>query len=84
MNGRYRIPAGGHQKTHLPPLMTLKELAEQFGVSVYSLAALMRSDANAPKCIRRCATADTTKAYYVPAEVRKWWRDRGEHKPQAH
>ena len=70
---------------HLPPLRTCKEFAEEFGMSVHQLAATLRnSKANPPEPIlrNRCAAGSTHSTWYVPAEMRAWWKRHNEMKEQ--
>ena len=60
------------------PLRTGKEMAEEFGISYKSLAALLGCDKNSPKpelnMHNHSATAGVV--WYRPTEMRKWWKSR--------
>lgn len=66
------------------PVRSLKELAQLFGVTSHSLAALIDKDPNAPKpSIARgeygpgrenfCETTKSRHNYYVLSEMTAWW-----------
>ena len=64
-----RVKSGGAHK----PKKTLKELADEFGVSIYKLAGMMRRP-DAPKFLFKHKNAQgVNNAWYDPQEVRKWY-----------
>lgn len=69
-----RIRAGGGRK----PLRSLKELAEEFGVTPNSLKMKMQHDPEAPKPKYATGGSSTTRrnTWFDPEEVRKWWKAR--------
>ena len=63
------------------PLRTIKELADEFGVSSRSLAKRMYADPDGPRRIFRHHSGGGSSDYrtksvswYNPVEVRRWWR----------
>lgn len=63
-----------HDRTHRQPLMTTKELADEFGVSVQTLAALLAAR-NGPKPELKTHSLQVRSTWYAPAKVRKWWKE---------
>lgn len=57
------------------PLRSKQEMAEEFGISMQSLAGLMRTHAGAPKpCITHGTPSTKTKIeHYDPREMRAWY-----------
>jgi len=62
------------------PLRSLKELAEEFGVTRQSLHATMRHDPNSPKpqYFTGGGKRKTQNTWFDPDAVRKWWKERKE------
>lgn len=54
------------------PLLTATEMAEQLGVSMQSMLRYMRYH-NGPTHEIVSKGNSTTKTYFKPSEVRKWW-----------
>lgn len=67
-----RIDAG----VKLPPLRTLAEMAEEFGVTSRSLTVTMQHYPGAPAPVQqlKSTTTRTGKTWYEPAAMRKWWQ----------
>lgn len=59
----------------LPPLRTLSEMADEFGVTPRSLTVTMRHYPGAPEPMQQLkSTATRTgKTWYDPDAMRKWW-----------
>ena len=63
----------------LPPLRTITEMAEEFGLTSHQLAGLMcRSELNPPQPRIKSHGRRVTNTYYNPAEVRAWWKRHNE------
>lgn len=71
-----RVRAGGGRK----PLRTFKELADEFGVPVTTLAGYIGRDPTAPKLIMRTGNRNKTVSWYDPDAMRAWWAARNEGK----
>lgn len=59
----------------LPPLRTLREMADEFGISYQSLIATMKHFPGAPEStmkVRNNATGENT--WYEPVAMRRWWK----------
>ena len=71
-----RIRNGGGRK----PLRSLRELADEFGISVPALSATMRHDPNGPKAryFMGGGKRNTQNTWFDPDDVRKWWKERKE------
>lgn len=58
-----------------PPLRTLKEMAEEFGVPCAELASLLRHRDGPDARMDTTRSASNGKAHwYEPGEMRKWWK----------
>jgi hypothetical protein len=65
-----------HRGAPREPLRTVTELAAEFGVHPTTLwRYLRRTDAPAPVFGRNRPRQKWAKSYFVPSEVRKWWRE---------
>lgn len=69
-----RVKNGGRRK----PLISLKEMADEFGVPFKSLQGILARAKGAPKPIfssggQKSSTPRNT--WYDPQECRKWWRE---------
>ena len=60
----------------LPPLRTLSEMADEFGVTPRSLTVTMGYYPGAPEPMQQLkSTATRTgNTWYDPAAMRKWWK----------
>jgi hypothetical protein len=68
-----RVRKGGAHK----PLRSKKELADEFGVSTYTLSGIMKSDPSSPRPRYSTGTSLTGRnTWFDPDEVRKWWKAR--------
>lgn len=72
---------GGSKKIHgvaRPPLRTLHEMADEFGVSAQSLANTINRDASAPQSQLKHANgaAGQRTVWYEPKALRRWWQAR--------
>lgn len=82
---KHKVTAGDVRRLYhgknLPPLRTVTELAQEFGLTLRQLALLLGQDKDAPKPVFRhgCA-AGARNTWYKPSEMRAWWRRRGEPK----
>lgn len=62
---------------HRPPLRTMGEMAEEFGVSARALSALVWHDPNAPKPKYRVGSHTASKSTWIePNALRAWWEQR--------
>lgn len=60
------------------PLRTLKELAEEFGVTPTSLKMRMRYDPEGPKPVMHTLGTGTQRnTWFDPEQVRAWWKVEG-------
>ena len=66
-----RIKKNGARK----PQRTLKELAEEFGVTPQFLSAQLRKDKNGPRPTHATLTNSIRNTWFRADEVRKWWKD---------
>lgn len=65
-----------------PPMRTLAELAEEFGVDIKRLRhCVTMRNAPAP-LVHKSGTAANTR-YYVHADMRKWWKSINQGEPNA-
>lgn len=65
-----RIQNGGRRK----PLRTLKEMSEEFGITLVSLAMLIKNR-NGPKAKYSTGLSSTKRnTWYDPDELRAWWK----------
>jgi hypothetical protein len=56
------------------PLRSARELAEEFGVSIFKLATLIKTrNGPAPK-IKHRQGAIVKNTWYDPKEIRTWWK----------
>lgn len=71
-----RIRNGGARK----PLRSLRELADEFGISVPALSTTMRHDPNGPRpqYFTGGGKRKTQNTWFDPDDVRKWWKERKE------
>ena len=69
-----RTHSGGARK----PLRSLRELAEEFGVSWHSLNAAMRHDPDGPRAKYQTGNHGVKNTWFDPDAVRKWWKERKE------
>lgn len=60
----------------MPPLRTVKELADEFGVSCGCLSGLLAND-GAPKSTFSTRAGTTKATWFNPTEVRVWWKALG-------
>lgn len=72
MTFKWKIPQRGQGLGR--PLMTAKELADEFGVSVHKFGSLL-GNYNGPKqkTNNRGSGTSFTNSYFDPVEVRRWW-----------
>ncbi len=66
------MPPGGKREKK-KPLMTGKELAEEFGISPTKLGMLVNGDADAPKP----KLVTVRHIWYDPVAMRSWWKNIG-------
>lgn len=57
------------RKQHNEPLVSVKDLAQEFGVTVQALSAFMQHH-NGPKH----EIVSSRGTYFKPTEVRRWWK----------
>jgi hypothetical protein len=60
-----------------PPLRTVTEMAEEFGVSLQVLMAHLsqkKNDCPSAKCSFARTRLVSGKTYYDPTELRAWWK----------
>ena len=61
-----------HQPGKREPLRTLREFAEEFGVTPWRLSGLINANGGpAPMTVSKSAAVNNS--YYKPSEMRKWW-----------
>ena len=67
-----------------PPLRSLKELAEEFDVTVPALRAFIRHH-NGPMPVLKSGSGNTVhrNTWYDPVEMRAWWRGVNPKKSQS-
>lgn len=77
----YSLTQQRKKKSPREPLRTLKELAEEFGVTWQELAARMSHAARwhnvapAPQSVCRSGNRSyNPQRYYKPSEMRAWWK----------
>jgi len=58
------------------PLRSLKELAEEFGVTWQSLFATMRHDPSSPRPLYSTGHHGRKNTWFDPDAVRTWWNER--------
>lgn len=70
---------------HHPPLRTLAEMAEEFGVTPKSLGGLLRAPQWSPPSpkFNHHSIATGTAKYFDPTEMRAWWARRNPLTPQT-
>ena len=65
-------------KPHAPrePLMTLAEFCKETGISIHRLRGLLKKpDSPKPRITRAVTGSFGGYHYYLPSEMRKWWRE---------
>lgn len=72
-------------RKHFKPLRTLRELAEEFGVSYKTLVGFIARDGNAPKekLHHHLIGGSFKDRWYNPAEVRRWWKSKQQEKTKC-
>lgn len=60
------------RKQNREPMLTATELAQEFGLPLNTLRNYMRYR-NGPKPSLISNGSGTTKTYFKPSEVRRWW-----------
>lgn len=61
------------------PLRSVKELAEEFGVTALSLSRYLVGSGLKPQMVLRHTAVKNT--WYVPGPVRAWWKTRNPSQP---
>lgn len=69
MSGMGAFP---RRKQNREPLLTATEMARELGMPLNTMRNYMRYR-NGPKPELVSVGSGTTKAYYKPSEVRRWW-----------
>lgn len=57
------------------PLRTITEMADEFGVSVGTLVALLRQRNGPSSVIQHKNKRSTGNTWYRPDELRQWWAE---------
>jgi hypothetical protein len=64
-----------HMDKTRKPRRSIKELADEFGVTTQQLAAFLGKDPDGPKPVLK-AKGTVGNSWYDPSAVRKWWHSR--------
>lgn len=77
-------------RKHFKPLRTLRELAEEFGVTYRALTYAIARDPEAPKERLHHHPSGGSGSHlnykdrwFVPAEVRRWWKSKQQEKTKC-
>lgn len=78
----FQRPGGNSKKQGVPrpPLRTIGEMAEEFGLPKQTLAKAIAADPAAPRReLRHVSSGDGLSAdWYEPRALRRWWKARQE------
>jgi hypothetical protein len=58
------------------PRRTIKELADEFGISAIALGRYMKADPNGPRAELDLSNSAVRNRWYDPTAVRGWWLKR--------
>jgi hypothetical protein len=59
----------------LPPLRTVTEMAQEFGLTLRQLSGYLGNAKDAPKPVfKHSGAAGHRNTWYNPAEMREWWK----------